>query len=68
VRFVLERYKVEAQEALADVYLQVRHVMKRGVISKACEQVAEQELRDYCRGSSATRRSRATSSLNRAIL
>src|ERR1700693_2482108 len=33
VRFVLERYKVEAREALGDVYLQVRDVMKRGVIS-----------------------------------
>ena len=33
VRFVLERYNVEAPEALEDVYLQVRDVMKRGVIS-----------------------------------
>ena len=47
VRFVLERYKVEAPEALEDVYLQVRDVMRRGVISKVCKQVKEQELRDY---------------------
>ena len=33
VRFVLERFKVEAPEALEDVYLQVRDVMRRGVIS-----------------------------------
>jgi len=31
VRFVLERYKVEPPEALDDVYLQVRDVMRRGV-------------------------------------
>jgi manganese-dependent inorganic pyrophosphatase len=47
VRFVLERYKVEAPEALEDVYLQVRDVMRRGVISKVCKQVKKQELRDY---------------------
>ena len=33
VRFVLERYQVEPPEALDDVYLQVRDVMRRGVIS-----------------------------------
>lgn len=31
VRFVLERYKVEAPEAIDDVYLQVRDVMRRGI-------------------------------------
>jgi len=31
VRFVLERYEVEPPEALEDVYLQVRDVMRRGV-------------------------------------
>jgi manganese-dependent inorganic pyrophosphatase len=38
VRFVLERYKVEAPEALEDVYLQVRDVMKRGVTSAYLDQ------------------------------
>ena len=38
VRFVLERYNVEAPEALEDVYLQVRDVMKRGVISANLDQ------------------------------
>ncbi|HLL79350.1 MAG TPA: putative manganese-dependent inorganic diphosphatase, partial [Ktedonobacteraceae bacterium] len=33
VRFVLERYGVEPPEAIDDVYLQVRDVMRRGVIS-----------------------------------
>ncbi|WP_376793673.1 putative manganese-dependent inorganic diphosphatase [Thermogemmatispora sp.] len=33
VHFVLERYGVEPPEALEDVYLQVRDVMRRGVIS-----------------------------------
>ena len=31
VRFVLERFQVEAPEAIEDVYLQVRDVMRRGV-------------------------------------
>lgn len=31
VRFVLDRYHVEAPEAIDDVYLQVRDVMRRGV-------------------------------------
>ena len=38
VRFVLERYHVEAPEALDDVYLQVRDVMRRGVISAHIDQ------------------------------
>ncbi len=38
VRFVLERYKVEPPEALDDVYLQVRDVMRRGVISAYLDQ------------------------------
>jgi len=38
VRFVLERYKVEPPEAIEDVYLQVRDVMKRGVISAHLDQ------------------------------
>jgi manganese-dependent inorganic pyrophosphatase len=33
VQFVLNRYQVEAPEALEDVYLQVRDVMRRGVIT-----------------------------------
>src|SRR5215471_11900227 len=33
VRFVLDHYQVEPPEALEDVYLQVRDVMRRGVIS-----------------------------------
>ena len=38
VRFVLERYNVEAPEVLEDVYLQVRDVMRRGVISASLDQ------------------------------
>ena len=38
VRFVLERYQVEPPEALEDVYLQVRDVMRRGVISARIDQ------------------------------
>ncbi|HYX50684.1 MAG TPA: putative manganese-dependent inorganic diphosphatase [Ktedonobacteraceae bacterium] len=38
VRFVLERYNVEAPEAIEDVYLQVRDVMRRGVISASLDQ------------------------------
>jgi manganese-dependent inorganic pyrophosphatase len=38
VSFVLERYKVEPPEALEDVYLQVRDVMKRGVLSAHLDQ------------------------------
>src|SRR5712692_2640918 len=38
VRFVLERYNVEPPEAIDDVYLQVREVMRRGVISAYLDQ------------------------------
>src|SRR5713101_2495295 len=38
VRFVLDRYQVEPLEALDDVYLQVRDVMRRGVISARIDQ------------------------------
>src|SRR6266566_1612992 len=38
VRFVLERYKVEPPEAIEDVYLQVRDVMRRGVICAYLDQ------------------------------
>src|SRR3984893_2278719 len=38
VRFVLERYQVEPPEAIDDVYLQVRDVMRRGVTSAYLEQ------------------------------
>jgi len=33
VQFVLDRYQIEAPEALEDVYLQIRDVMRRGVIT-----------------------------------
>lgn len=54
VRFVLERYKVEPPEALDDVYLQVRDVMKRGVTSARIDQPlleAGQLLQEYNRRS-----------------
>jgi manganese-dependent inorganic pyrophosphatase len=54
VRFVLERYKVEAPEALDDVYLQVRDVMRRGVTSAHIDQPlleAGQLLQEYNRRS-----------------
>nr|HET6902483.1 putative manganese-dependent inorganic diphosphatase [Ktedonobacteraceae bacterium] len=38
VRFVLERYQVEPPEPRDDVYLQVRDVMRRGVISAHIDQ------------------------------
>ncbi len=38
VRFALERYGVEAPEAIEDVYLQVRDVMRRGVICAYLDQ------------------------------
>ena len=38
VRFALERYQVEPPEALEDVYLQVRDVMRRGVICAYIDQ------------------------------
>src|SRR5256886_14658314 len=54
VRFVLERYKVEAPEALEGVYLQVRDAMKRGVISAYLDQTlleAGQLLQEHNRRS-----------------
>jgi manganese-dependent inorganic pyrophosphatase len=38
VQFVLDRYQVEPPEALDDVYLQVRDVMRRGVTSARIDQ------------------------------
>jgi manganese-dependent inorganic pyrophosphatase len=38
VRFALERFQVEPPEALEDVYLQVRDVMRRGVICAYLDQ------------------------------
>src|SRR3984893_16594228 len=38
VRFALERFHVEPPEALEDVYLQVKDVMRRGVISAYIDQ------------------------------
>lgn len=38
IRFVLDRYNVTPPEALDDVYLQVRDVMRRGVISAHIDQ------------------------------
>lgn len=38
VRFALERFQVEPPEALEDVYLQVRDVMRRGVICARIDQ------------------------------
>ena len=38
VSFVLERYKVEPPEPREDVYLQVRDVMRRGVICAHIDQ------------------------------
>ncbi len=54
VRFALERYGVEAPEALEDVYLQVRDVMRRGVISVNINQTlleAGHLLQEHNRGS-----------------
>lgn len=54
VRFVLERYQVDAPEALEDVYLQVRDVMRRGIISAHIHQPlleAGQMLQEHNRGS-----------------
>ena len=54
VRFVLERYQVEPPEALDDVYLQVRDVMRRGVISAYIDQTlleAGQLLQEHNRRS-----------------
>lgn len=54
VRFVLERYQVQPPEAIDDVYLQVRDVMRRGVTSAYLEQPlleAGQLLQEYDRRS-----------------
>ncbi len=54
VRFALERFEVEAPEALEDVYLQVRDVMRRGVISAHVDQTlleAGQLLQEHNRRS-----------------
>src|SRR5438105_13721942 len=54
VRFTLERYQVEPPEALDDVYLQVRDVMRRGVISAYLDQPlleAGQILQEHSRRS-----------------
>ncbi|HEV2472672.1 MAG TPA: putative manganese-dependent inorganic diphosphatase, partial [Chthonomonadales bacterium] len=54
VRFVLERFGVEPPEAIDDVYLQVRDVMRRGVISAMLDQPlleAGQMLQDHDRRS-----------------
>lgn len=54
VRFVLERYQVEPPEALEDVYLQVRDVMRRGVTSAYLDQTlleAGQLLQEHNRRS-----------------
>jgi manganese-dependent inorganic pyrophosphatase len=54
VRFVLDRYHVEPPEALEDVYLQVRDVMRRGIISAHIHQSlleAGQMLQEHNRGS-----------------
>lgn len=54
VRFVLERFQVEPPEALEDVYLQVRDVMRRGVTSARIDQPlleSGQLLQEYNRRS-----------------
>src|SRR5947209_13848412 len=54
VRFVLERFHVEPPEALEDVYLQVRDVMRRGVICAYIDQPlleAGQQLQEHNRRS-----------------
>ncbi len=54
VSFVLKRQHVEAPEALEDVYLQVRDVMRRGIISASIDQPlleAGQLLQEHDRGS-----------------
>jgi manganese-dependent inorganic pyrophosphatase len=38
IHFVLDRYNVEAPDAIEDVYLQVRDVMRRGIISVYVDQ------------------------------
>ena len=54
IRFVLDRFQVEAPEAIEDVYLQVRDVMRRGIISVYIDQPvfeAGQLLQEHQRGS-----------------
>src|SRR5215472_1392636 len=54
IRFVLEHFDVEAPEAIEDVYLQVRDVMRRGVIAAHINQPlleAGQLLQQHNRGS-----------------
>ncbi len=54
VRFALERFQVEPPEAIDDVYLQVRDVMRRGVTSARIDQPlleAGQLLQEYNRRS-----------------
>jgi manganese-dependent inorganic pyrophosphatase len=54
IRFVLDRYHVDPPEALDDVYLQVRDVMRRGVLSVYVDQPifeAGQLLQEHNRGS-----------------
>src|SRR5438270_4028614 len=54
VRFALERYQVAPPEALEDVYLQVRDVMRRGVVSAHIDQTlleAGQLLQEHNRRS-----------------
>lgn len=53
VRFVLDRYRVEAPEAIEDVYLQVRDVMRRGVVCAYLDQSlleVGQMLQEHNRG------------------
>jgi manganese-dependent inorganic pyrophosphatase len=38
IKFVLDRFNVEPPEAIEDVYLQVRDVMRRGIISASIKQ------------------------------
>ena len=54
VKFVLDRFQVEPPEALEDVHLQVRDVMRRGVICARIDQTileAGQLLQEYNRRS-----------------
>jgi manganese-dependent inorganic pyrophosphatase len=53
VRFALNRYNVEAPEAIEDVYLQVRDVMRRGIVCAYLDQSlleAGQLLQEHNRG------------------
>ncbi len=54
IRFVLDRYDIDAPEAIEDVYLQVHDVMRQGVISAYINQPlleAGQLLQQHNRGS-----------------